>query len=99
MKKNINEAGLQNKIGFAIPETNFVDAHNPPDSGGGDAHDPNSDLPNEPVELTNEEVINNHLLSHGAHANWLKEQWSETMIEKKSVYAIGAIIIGYMILS
>ena len=24
MKKNINEAGLQNKIGFAIPETNFA---------------------------------------------------------------------------
>jgi hypothetical protein len=111
------EGVINNPIGFHIPigdnsrdiihETNFIDAENPPGSGGGNQNDPND--PGENPEdniypaghdpMTNEQIVNNQLLSQREHAEFLKSIWGQTMVEKKSLYAIGAAAVAYILFS
>lgn len=109
------ESVINNTFGFSIPigdntrdivhETNIVDTQNPPGGGGGNENNPNDEdiedliYPPDHNPMTNEEIINNHLLSQRAHAEYLKSIWSQTMVEKKSLYAIGAVAVAYILFS
>lgn len=100
-----------NSIGFNIPDsvdgvdksspTNFVDAENPQGSGGGNDGYTDEDpiYPPDPDSgLTNEEIINNHLLSQRQHRKFIDDRRSE-LAGQQALPLIGMVALAYLIFS
>lgn len=100
-----------NPIGFDIPDsidgldknspTNFVDTQNPPTPGGGNEGYTDEDPiypPNQDSGMTNEEIVNNHLLSIRQHAKFINDRRSE-LAGQQAIPLIGMVALAYLIFS